>query len=266
MTTLSNIDLSKYLVYNNSPEELSIIYSGYSVRSPGSTTHLYAHLISHAFSRKDTQIVTIYAPTLTECFGDHVEYLKLECHRSDTGINVSFDIFDSLKDRDRKKDDIKIRQGFTMGGADNWFTKLGIQLNPIDPIIFHHLDVQNCISTDCNVFVSSFLAIKWLRDIDPQDITDYRSLHKVMQKMIDLKIVSKENNAHRGGIKNIMGLIERASKYMGTLQRHELEHPSVIWKRIPKLCGYRAIELGMRAVVGTGEFILATLDSVVMRY
>jgi len=257
----SQYNLTNYLVDSHSPEEQRIIYSaGFSVQNPGSSNHLYAHLINHAFSNTNTQNVTIYTPILTEYFGDHVEYLKLGCHRSDTCINVSFDIFDSLKYRDRKKDDVKIIQCFTIDGPNNWFTKLGIQLSPTNPITYHHLDVQSCIGSDCNVFVNAFLAIKWMKDVDPQDITDYRSLHKVMQKMIDLEIVSKgTDHTPRDLFESIMGLIERTSKYMGALQRYELEHPSVMWKRIPKLFTYKAIELGMRATVGTGEFILAML-------
>ncbi|MFN6415306.1 MAG: hypothetical protein ACK4V2_06000 [Pseudomonadota bacterium] len=256
-----NRDLAKYLVYNNSSDELSILYgTGYSLRNPGSTTHLYAHLISHAFSSASTQKVTIYAPILTEYFGHHVEYLKLECHRSGADIHVFFNIFDSLEYRDRKKDSKRITEPFITGGTDNWFKKLGIRLSPTTIITYHHLSVQSCIGSDCNVFANAFLAIKWLKDIDPQDITDYRSLHKVMQKMIDLGIVlDGADHTSRGLFENIMGLIESTSKYMGTLQRYELDNPSAMWKRIPKLFSYRAIELSMRAIVGTGEFILAML-------
>ncbi len=254
-------NITNYLVHKEVPSELRIIYStGYSLQNPNSTNNLYAHLISHAFSSADIQNVIIYAPIFTEYFGGHVEYLKLECRRSGADINVFFNIFDSLKNRDRKKDDRRITQCFTMDGPDNWFTKLGIQLSPTDPIKYHHLGVQSCIGSDCNVFVNAFLVINWIKDIDPQDITDYRSLHKVMQQMIDLEIVfNTADHASRDLFENIMGLIERTSKYMGALQRYELDNPSVIWKRIPKLFIYRAIELGMRATVGTGEFILAML-------
>ncbi len=257
----SEHNCTNYLVYKKSPSELKILYSTeYSLQPPCSSNLLYSHLISNAFSSADIQNVTIHSPIFTEYFGNHVEYLKLECRRSGADINVSFNIFDSLKNRDRSKDDEKIARCFTMGGSFNWFKKFRIQLSPIDPINYHTLGVQSCIGSDCNVFVNAFLVINWLKDIDPRGITDYRLLHKVMQKMIDLEIVfNRTNDAPRDLFGSIMGLIERTSKYMGALQRYELDHPSVMWKRIPKLFIYKATELGMRATVGTGEFILAML-------